>query len=453
MSSDTYKSKGHFTYKNLDELKKDIETRGLDIELSNDFEVFKQPVTIGNYTIPNALATHPMEGGDSDDTGSPTELTFRKYENIARGGAGLIWLEAVSVCQDGRSNDKQLWLREDNWEYFKVLNDRIKAAAKEEFGQDYEPITIIQLNHSGRYCKVNGKRNPIIATHKKILDDKIGITEDYPTVTDEYLDNLMMQYIEAARLSKKAGFDGVDIKACHGYLLGELLSAFNREGKYGGSFDNRTRFMRDTIELIKKDQACQGLLISSRFNVYDAIPYPQGWGVSKTNELELDLEEPKKLVQLLVEQGVKLISLTMGNPYFIPHINKPYDIGGYIPNEEVILSCNRLIKGIGEIQQSNPDACIVGVGYSWFRQFAPYVGAGSLVNGLCKIVGFGRESISYPDFAKDIIEYGEMKSNKVCVSCSKCSEMKSKIGTCGCVVRDSKTYVPIYKEMKSGEVV
>lgn len=242
------------------------------------------------------------------------------------------------------------------------------------------------------------------------------------------------------------------MKSCHGYLLSELLSAYNRKGKYGGSFENRTKMMLNIIDRIKEDKECEGLMIASRLNIYDAVPYPNGWGVSSKGGLEVDLKEPKKLIKLLSDKGVRLISLTMGNPYFIPHVNKPYDIGNYVPEEEVIVSCNRLIKGIGEIQKSAPEVNFVGVGYSWFRKFAPHVAAGSLENGLCKIVGFGRESISYPDFAKDILENGEMKSSKVCVSCSKCSEMKSKIGTCGCVVRDSKVYLPIYKDMKDGEV-
>lgn len=452
MSSNAYRSKGNFTYKNIEDLENDIEKLGLDIKTSSNFDLFKKTISIGAHIIPNSLATHPMEGGDSDEFGSPTELTYRKYENIARGGAGLIWLEAVSVTKDGRSNDKQLWITEDNWQEFKKLNDLIKKSAKEEFGEGFEPITIVQLNHSGRYCKVNGKRNPIIATHKKTLDDKIGITKEYPVVTDEFLDDLILNFIEAARLSKKAGFDGVDIKACHGYLLGEILSAYHRVGKYGGSFENRTKLMIDIIEEVKNDKECEGLLLSSRLNIYDAVPYPDGWGVSTTSRVDIDLEEPKKLIKLLTEKGVRLISLTMGNPYFIPHINKPYDIGGYTPEEEVIISCNRLIKEVGEIQKSIPEVYVVGLGYSWFRGFAPYVAAGSLENGLCRIVGFGRESISYPNFARDILIEGEMKSSKVCVSCSKCSEMKAKLGTCGCVVRDSKNYLKMYKEMINREV-
>lgn len=451
MSSTTYKSKGSFGYKYLEELESDLEKLELGIKTSKDLDLFKKNIKIGNHTIPNSLASLPMEGGDSDKKGSPTELTSRKYENIARGGAGLIWLEAVSVNESGRSNDRQMWITEENWMDFKELNDLIKLSAKEEFGDDHNPVTIIQLNHSGRYCKVNGKSNPIIATHKRILDDKLNISEDYPIVTDDYLKDLEEDFLSAARLVKKAGFDGVDIKACHGYLLSELLSAYEREGEYGGKFENRIKMIANIVDKIKEDDDCEGLLLAARLNIYDAVPYPQGWGVSKTGGLEVDLEEPIKLVEILEEKGIELISLSMGNPYVVPHINKPYDSGNYIPDEEVLVSCDRLIGEIGKMQKRFPKVNFVGVGYSWFRQFAPYVGAGSLENGLCKIIGFGRIGIAYPDFAKDILENGEMKRNKVCVSCSKCSELKAKFGTCGCVIRDHEVYLPMYRKMKDAE--
>ncbi|MBU5436795.1 hypothetical protein KQI42_02175 [Tissierella sp. MSJ-40] len=452
MAGNTYASNGNFKYGHLSELEKDIERLELGIKTSQNLDLFKMRINIGNHIIPNSIASLPMEGGDSTEEGSPTELTYRKYEKIARGGAGLIWIEAVSVTKEGRSNDKQLWITEENWMEFKKLNDLIKLSAKEEFGENHNPITIIQLNHSGRYCKVNGNKNPIIATHKELLDNKLGISDDYPVVTDDYLRGLEGDFLKAARLAKKAEFDGVDIKACHGYLLSELLSAYEREGEYGGKFENRIKLFINVIDKIKEDNDCQGLLLASRLNIYDGLPYPQGWGVSKENGIAMDLEEPKKLISILVEKDVKLISLTMGNPYFIPHINKPYDIGDYVPDENVIISCNRLISGIGDIQNTFPSINFVGVGYSWFRHLAPYVGAGSLENGLCKIIGFGRESISYPNFARDILDNGEMKKNRVCVSCSKCSEMKSKISTCGCVVRDNEVYLPIYKEMKNKEI-
>ncbi len=440
-------SKGNFEYKSLDEMKDVIKEKNLNLAISKNTEAYKKKVKIGEKIVPNSIATLPMEGGDATKSGEPTDLTYRKYEKIAKGGSGLIWIEAVSISEDGRSNDKQLWIKEDNYLEFKKLNDRIKAEAKKKYGEDHEPFTVIQLNHSGRYCKKDGKSKPVIATHKKLLDDKLGIDENYEIVDDSYLENLENEFLEAARLSKLAGFDAVDVKACHGYLLSEILSAYEREGQYGGSFENRTRLMLNIIDKIKNDEECKGLTIASRLNLYDGIPYPQGWGVSKEDHTKYDLEEPKKLIEELVKRDVNLISLTMGNPYYIPHVNRPYDIGNYTPEEEVIKSCERLIQGVGEIQKEFPEAKIVGVGYSWFRDLGTYIGAGSLEEGLCTFIGFGRQSIAYPDFAVDLMEKGRLNKRKVCISCSKCSELKGNIGTCGCVVRDSEIYLPMYTKM------
>ena len=444
-------SLGKFQYKDLEQLKAEVQELDLSIEISEDLSVLGRPVSLKNHVIPNSLATLPMEGGDADAKGSPTEMTLRKYEKIARGGAGLIWIEAVSVTKDGRSNDKQLWLTEDNWQDFKALNDLIKKTARETYGPDFNPITIIQLNHSGRYHKVNGKPSPVIATHKQRLDDRLGIDDTYPLVTDDYLDELQATFLQAARLSRKAGFDGVDIKACHGYLLCELLSAYEREGRYGGSFENRTRMMLEVVDAVRKDDQCQGLILATRLNIYDAQPYPQGWGVSESSGSTIDLTEPKLLMQALLDRGVEIFGLTMGNPYFIPHINKPYDMGTYVPDEMVIKSCERLIREIGCMQQAFPQAVVVGVGYSWFRQLAAQVAAGSVAQGLCRMAGFGREAIAYPDFARDILTHETLNRSLVCISCSKCSELKSKIGTCGCVVRDAPLYLPMYKDLKARE--
>lgn len=452
MANFTQSSIGKFQYKSLEELKSDVLDMGLSIHVSHDLSVLGKPVPLKNKVIPNSLASLPMEGGDSDHMGSPTPMTLRKYERIARGGAGLIWVEAVSITEDGRSNDRQLWLREENWESFKAMNDLIKQTARETYGPDFNPITIIQLNHSGRYHKVDGKPHPVIATHKARLDERLGIDSTYPVVTDEYLDSLQQRFLEAARLSWKAGFDGVDIKACHGYLLCELLSAHEREGKYGGSFENRTRMMLDVVDAVKNDPDCQGLMLATRMNIYDAQPYPQGWGVSQKSGSDIDLTEPKQLMQQLLDRGVEIFGLTMGNPYFIPHINKPYDIGTYVPEERPLESCERLIREIGCLQQTFPQAVVVGVGFSWFRQFAAHVAAGSVAQHLCRVAGFGREVIAYPDFARDLLSPQGMDPLKVCISCSKCSELKSKMGTCGCVVRDADVYLPMYKELKTREL-
>ena len=252
-----------FNYKSASDLEKDIAHLGINLSLSNELDQFNKTVTVGSVVIPNSISALPMEGGDANADGSPGELTFRKYERVARGGSGLIWIEAVSVCSEGKSNPGQLYINKDNIKNFAELRERIQEAAKQANGEDFKPVIIIQLNHSGRYSRPGATRTPIISSHKKELDERLQLSEEYPLTTDDYLEEMEEAFVNAAVLSKEAGFDGVDIKACHGYLINELLSGFDRPGKYGGSFENRTRFMLNVIDKVKAKIADENFLIAS----------------------------------------------------------------------------------------------------------------------------------------------------------------------------------------------
>ena len=430
-----------FNNMTLQGLGDEIKSLDLDLGYTEDISILSKPVKLGNHTIPNALVALPMEGGDSDSFGGPSDLTFRKYERVAAGGVGLIWLEAVSINQESRSNKRQLYINDNSLPGFKELAARIYKAAGET-----RPITIVQLNHSGRYSKPQGSPSPIIASHKPELDERLNIDENHPLVTDEYLDGLIEGFVKASRLARDAGFDGVDIKACHGYLLHELLSCYDRDGKYGGKFENRSSLMLEIIDKVREAIPDPNFIIASRINLYDALPVSKGFGTDMKDYSKVDLTEPIRLAQELVKRGVNLISTTMGNPHFIPHINRPYDLGAYYPDESPLEGVYRLIHYTREIQKAVPDGIFVGVGYSWLRTLSPYVAAWVLKTGGAKLIGYGRQFIAYPDFAKDIIESGKLIRNKVCVTCSKCSMLKRTVGTCGCVVRDTATYLQLYRD-------
>ena len=437
-----------FKYNSLDDLKEEIKKLNLSIPISEDLEILKRRIPMGDKDIPNSLGIHPMEGCDGTAEGKPDELTYRRYERFARGGAGLLWFEATAVVKEGRANPRQIYICQENKEEFKKLLNQSLAAAKDEFGDDHRPFTVVQLTHSGRYSRPTGEPEPIIATRNPYLGR--NLPEDYPLITDEELERLEDRFVEAAVLAKEIGFDAVDIKACHGYLNSELLSAFTREGKYGGSFENRTRFLLNIIDKIKARLGHQ-LDIAVRMNAYDSVPYPYGWGVSKDDFLKPDLTEPIKLVKILYDKGVKLINISTGNPYYNPHVGRPYDIGYYIPPEHPLEGTARMLDIIKQIQQSVPDMVVMATGFSWLREFAPYVAAGGIQEGWFTIAGFGRQAFAYPDFAKDIITKGAMDRRKCCIACSKCSEIMRDGGKAGCVIKDAKIYAPIYKEGRNGK--
>lgn len=432
-----------FNYRNAEEFINEIKELNLDIPFSNNLEHLSKPLNIGKYKLPNRLAIHPMEGADGKLDGSPDELTIRRYDRFSRGGAALIWFEAVAVVPEGRTGPRQLRIHKDNLSAFqKLCNDMIENSRKES---GFTPLLIMQLTHSGRFSKPDGKPAPVIAAHNPYLDPRLNIDENYPVISDSDLEQLEDKFVEAAVLAREAGFHGVDVKACHRYLNSELLSAFTRKGKYGETFEGRTRFLLNTVKKIK-DRLGDDFIVTTRINIYDGIPYPYGFGVDKDNYLKPDYTEPVKLIKKLKALGMPLINITMGTPYYNPHVNRPYDKGGYIPPEHPLEGIYRLLSGIGEIQRNVPDIAVVSTGYSWPREFAASIGAGVLEKGMATMIGFGRQAFAYPDFAKDIISGKGLDRKKCCIACGKCAEIKSVGGTTGCVVRDAKIYAPVYKE-------
>ncbi len=440
-----------FNINSVEELKEKIETLGVNIELSDDFEPLKKPVKIGNKTAPNSMAVLPMEGCDSNPDGSPSELVHRRYKRFASGGAGLLWWEANAVVPEGRANPLQMMLTKENKKEFSDLIKIAKKSATDSMGSDHIPVNVIQLTHSGRYSRPVDKAAPIIAQHDPLLDPRVGLNGSEEVVSDEYLDNLIQKYVEAALNAKDAGFDGVDIKSCHRYLLSEILASHTREGKYGGSFENRTRLLLTIIKEVRKAVG-EDFIIACRFNVFDYHPYPYGFGVDKEDFSKEDFTEPLQLVKLLCENGINLLSNSAGNPYYIyPQVTRPLDtptIGANTPNEHPLESIARLFNFTRQIQKVAGDVPVVGNGYSWLREFIPYIGAANLQDGSCTLVGLGRQAFAYPDAPKDILLNGKLEHNKCCIACSKCTQIMRDHGRTGCVIRDHKVYAPLYKEAR-----
>lgn len=417
---------------------------GTDLPFTEDLSVLGEKLKIGNKVFANRLACQAMEGCDGTLSGSPDTLTKRRYERFAKGGAGLIWFEATACLKEGRANPRQLYISEDNLDDFKRQVEQIKEAALKENG--FEPIVIMQNTHSGRYSKPNGIPEPLIAYNNPIFEKDNPIGKDR-IVSDDYLDSVKDALINASILAEKAGFDGVDIKCCHRYLNSELLSAFGREGRYGGSFENRTRLLRESVKGAI-DNCSSDFIVTSRLNVYDGFPHPYGFGVSADGSLDFDCTEPDLLIKELYKLGVRLLNVTMGNPYFNPHVNRPFAMGGYEAPEPALLGVKRVLEGIARLKKLNPEMKFVSSAVSFLGVAAPNVVAAYLKNGGFDIGGFGRTVFAYPDFANDILKNGEMDKNKICICCSKCTEiMRQKGGTPGCVIRDKEIYLPIYNEL------
>lgn len=402
----------------------------MQISLSDKISVYGREVH-------NRVLFQPMEGCDGTADGAVDELTRRRYLRFAEGAPGIIWFEATAVCNEGRANPRQLYINEKTVGSFKALISEIKTKSTELHG--FEPIIIVQLTHSGRYSKPDGTPEPIVA-YRNELWEKGKEAQPFKVATDEYFDTIPAMYKKAAELALEAGFDGMDVKCCHGYLFNELLSAYNREGRYGGSLENRTRLYFDCIDAVKEAVGDKAF-VTTRLNSCDCFPFGYGFGVNENDET--DLTETKAIIEKLYEKGIELVNLTIGNPYLIPHTNRPYTAKS---PEDGRIGMKRVYDVTKEITSSFPDIKFVVSALTYEGENAVKYAEKLLNEGVGDFAGFGRMTFAYPTFYKDYLKNGTLDKNKVCLKCSKCSELMRAGTVSGCVIRDSEKYMPYYRE-------
>lgn len=433
-----------FHYKTLDDIKKRAQELNIRLPFADDTKILAEPVKAGTIILQNRLGVAPMEGADSLPDGSPSEYTLRRYIKAAEGGSAVIWFEAISIVEEGRSSKTQLLLTKENLEQYKAFVGKIKEAGIKANG--FAPYLIMQANHSGRYSNPDNRPAPIIAYRHPELE-QYRAADDSCIAADDYLKALEEKFGEASRLAKKAGFDAVDIKSCHGYLLAELSSAYHRPGLYGGSYENRTRLLKNGIRAAKayEDHTFQ---VTSRLGIYDGYAYPYGFGVSEGSGLTPDYTEPIRLVRELKEEGLSMIDLTMGNPYATTHVTRPYDMGKYVPDEHPLVGIDRMIQGIGEIKRAVPEMVVWGSAPTYLRQFADLFTAGAVEAGLCDGMLFGRLSFADPDFAKEIVRDGRINPKRVCMTCGKCGDLIRAHKPTGCLVREPDVFLPFFREFQ-----
>ena len=429
-------------YSDLELFRQQNEELGTALPFSESTDALKEEFTLGNKVFKNRLACQAMEGCDGTRDGRPDELTKRRYERFAKGGAAVIWYEATAVLEEGRANPRQLYINENTLDSFKAHVEEIKETAVKATGK--EPVVIMQATHSGRYSKPHGTPAPLIAYNNPIFEKDNPIDKSR-IVTDEYLDRVGEALVGGAKMAERAGFDGVDIKCCHRYLNSELLSAYEREGRYGGSLENRTRLLRESIQ--GAIAGCsKNFIVSSRLNVYDGFPYPYGFGVKNDGSTDVDLTEPAWLIRELYNYGVRILNITMGNPYFNPHVNRPFALGGYTAEEHPLTGVARVLEGTAKLKSLVPEMAIICSAVSYLGVAAPGVVAAYIKEGKFDFAGFGRTIFANPDFALDIINEGQLNKDKLCICCSKCTEIMRAGGTPGCVIRDKEVYAPLYKQ-------
>jgi NADPH2 dehydrogenase len=439
-------------------------------------------ITVNGKKIGNRIALHPMEGWDGTTTGGVSEEMIRRWHRFGESGAKLICGgEAMAVRPDGRANPNQLILNAENKAGVAGLCDTLLAAHKERYGTTGDLVIGFQLTHSGRFCRPNDKARyeSRVAFRHPILDRKFNVTGDGQVFTDSEIETLIQDYVRAAGIARDVGADFVDIKHCHGYLLHEFLGAHTRPGKYGGSFENRTRILREIVEGIRADG--NKIEIGVRLSTFDLVPhkpdpaqsrpgklgpgipedfsgclpYRYGFGVNPQNPTELDLTEPFQFVDLCVRLGVKILNTSAGSPYYTPHIQRPAAYppsDGYQPAHDPIIDVERQVQVARKLKGRAPSGLvIVGSGYSYLQEYLPHVAQHIIRNGWADIIGLGRAVLSYPAMLSDAIQKGELNSRVVCRTFSDCTTAPRNGMVSGCYPLD-KYYTARPENQKIKEI-
>lgn len=457
--------------KTLEQFREYLNKEGINIPLPDQPLSGKQtPLSKGHRLrsgrlIGNSFCILPMEGWDGTSDGKPTEHTLRRWRNFARSGAKLLWgCEAVAVRHDGRANPNQLLLNEENLKDFEGLFKLLMKEHEEAFGRTDDFLVGLQLTHSGRFSKPNhqNKMEPKILYPHPYLNQKFGLPEDYPVMTDDEIRTLVDDYVKAAVLAQKLGFHFVDIKHCHGYLGHEFLSAVQREGDFGRSMENRSRFLKEVVAGIRAE--APGLDIGVRVSVFDWMPFQKsedGTGVpaltppypfafgSDLSGTNINLLEPYDFLKIIQKLDIELVCTTAGSPYYNPHIQRPAlfpPSDGYLPPEDPLHGVARQIDVTGKIKKAFSDFYVVGSAYSYLQEWLPMVAQEVLLRGMADSIGLGRMVLSYPELPDDVLNGKGLKRQKLCRTFSDCTTAPRNGMISGCFPLD-----PHYKEMEIHE--
>ncbi len=438
------------------------------------------PLKFGPLTVGNRWVVHPMEGWDGTAEGGPGELTLRRWQHFGESGAKLIWGgEAVAVRYDGRANPHQLVCVEATEAGLARLRNTLIGAHSTRFGGTDGLVVGLQLTHSGRFARPNEKTKPEprVAYRHPILDRRVGIASDDAVLSDAEVDDLIGDFAAAAKRAEEIGFSFVDIKHCHGYLLHEFLGAHTRPGRYGGSFENRTRLLRELIAAVRRE--APSLEVCIRVSIFDMVPfrpdpalsegkrlgpgipedvshclpYRYGFGVDQQDPSQPDLSEGRRLLALLGELGVQLVSLSAGSPYYNPHMQRPAlypPSDGYQPPEDPLVGVARHLCAVRDLKRDFPNLMMVGTALSYLQDYLPHVAQAIVRNGWMDAVGLGRMILSYWDLPADTLERGELKRKRVCRTFSDCTTAPRNGLVSGCYPLDSDyAGLPEAKELRA----
>ncbi len=462
--------------KTVDQLRERLAALSLDLPVDDEILTAQagsplgEPLSLGPFTIGNRWCIHPMEGWDAHRDGSPSVHTLRRWHNFGKSGAKLIWGgEAAAVVPEGRANPNQTLATTENRAGLAALLDALRKAHAERFGDVSDLCVGLQLTHSGRFCRPNDRSEPRLVYHHPLLDAKFNVDPGDASlvVGDDEVERLIDAYLISAGLARAVGFDFVDVKSCHGYLLHEFLSARARPGKFGGDFEGRTRLLTTIIRRIRAEYP--DLAVGVRLSVFDTVPYQTsreiglpcpyldllpyrlGFGVAADDPLAIDLAEPIALIRVLKELGVLAVNVSCGSPYYCPHVQRPAIFppsDGYLPPEDPLVGVWRQIDAARRCKEAVGVMVMIGTGYSYLQDYLPHVAQAVVRRGWTDAVGLGRMVLAYPELPADTLALGQLARKRVCRTFSDCTTAPRHGLVSGCFPLD-----PYYKALPEAEVL
>jgi 2,4-dienoyl-CoA reductase-like NADH-dependent reductase (Old Yellow Enzyme family) len=435
------------SFKTIDAFGQHLESAGIPLPLDETLAAagaspLARPFEVEGVAVGNRFCILPMEGWDGTPEGEPTDLTTRRWRHFGASGAKLIWGgEAAAVRPDGRANPNQLMVADSTLRSLERLREALVAEHRDRFGAraDSDLLVGLQLTHSGRWARPSRKDRPepLTAYAHPVLDRRFpgGGT----ILSDDDLDRLVGDFVAAARRAQAAGYRFVDVKHCHGYLGHELLSARDRAGRFGGTFENRTRFLREIVAGIRAE--APGLGVGVRISAFDAVPWRRGadglgepepvpsgyhaaFGLLEQERMGEALADCQELFRLLERLGVRLVCVTAGSPYYNPHVQRPAlfpPSDGYLPPEDPLRGVARQIAATARLKADFPNLAIVGSAYSYLQEYLPHVAQHVVAKGLADFVGLGRMALSYPELPADVLAGRPLQRKKICRTFSDCT--------------------------------
>jgi 2,4-dienoyl-CoA reductase-like NADH-dependent reductase (Old Yellow Enzyme family) len=381
-------------------------------------------IGIGTRTSVNRIALNAMECNDADREGNPSELTYKRYRKAFQGNAGVIFMEAISVIEESRGRLNQLIGAPRNQPALEKFLCEMRRVNR-------RPLLFIQLTHSGELSDPKFSRRVCVKPLPGFGGDLL---------TDEETEHIIDRFLLAAKVAHDSGADGIDVKLCHGYLGSQFLRPYNnRSWKYGGPWNNRTRFAYEIYERIQKEINDPDFIVGSKISVWEG--FPGGFGTAGPDTPVIDLSEPIDLVKGLEERGASYILQSAGSPSITLALTQPdRDIPDYAYLHMTFQKAMR--------DAASPETVVIGSAYSVYRNgrnrflavnrdesSLVYWGNKNIRDGVCDMVAVGRQSLADSLFPAKL-EAGKPDEVNWCTACDNCLEFLIRQQPVGCATYD-----------------